>query len=428
MFCGECGTKNKKGDTFCSECGAKLVENIDDNSKNIVSPKSKKVEVSSNNNNNNTKVSKPLSKGILWLIISASALVIAIITFVIVCSNLTNPKNVANDYIQAVVNKDSNKLYKYVKVDGDNTFTSKEVFSLYVKDELKDLNITNYTITDVKYSFGRLQAKVTFKYTLKNSSSEKSKDIILTRQKGKKYLFFDNWTINDSLDSSVVKDYTLKVAKGSSLIFGGVKVDKKYLDNNKSNTQYDVYVLPQVFTYKTKIKAILPSGLEIEDSVKPSKYYNTHTVSYDEDSMSKTTKDKINKYSSNVINTIYNGIISDKSFSDIKSSFEFKGNDLKKLENSYTELYKDIKDNSNTLTSFKVTNVNIYDVDVTKDGYLEVELKVNYDYVVKYKSYSNEEKVNDDSDYRYMTLTLAYSNNNYYLIDIDDFATYFSNY
>ena len=24
MFCGECGTKNKKGDAFCKECGSKL--------------------------------------------------------------------------------------------------------------------------------------------------------------------------------------------------------------------------------------------------------------------------------------------------------------------------------------------------------------------------------------------------------------------
>ena len=142
--------------------------------------------------------------------------------------------------------------------------------------------------------------------------------------------------------------------------------------------------------------------------------------------MSKKTKNKITKYAKDAINTVYNGIISDKSFADIKSSFNSK--DVTKLESSYNELYKDIKDNSNTLTKFSVTDLTVYDVSLTKDGNLEVEFKVNYDYIVKYKSYSDEEKTNDDSDYRYMTLTLAYSDNNYYLIDIDDFPTYFSNY
>ena len=422
MFCGECGTKNKETDAFCSECGAKLIHN---NEKKEVKETSKKSSIP-DNNANNTKKKKGLSKGILCLIISLSALFVAIITFVIICINITNPKNIANDYIKAVVNKDSNKLYSYVKVDGDNTFTSKKVFDLYIKDELKDVNITNYTITGVEYSLGKLQAKVKFKYTLKNSTSEKSEEVILTKQKNKKFLFFDNWTINDSIDSDVVKDYTLKVTKGATLTFGGIKVDKKYLDNNKSNDNYDVYILPQVFSYKTDVKATLPSGLVIEDSVKPSSYYNTHTVSYDEDAMSKETKNKITKYAKESIDTIYNGIISDKSFADIKSSFNSK--DVTKLEKSYNELHEDIKNNSNTLTKFSVSDLTVYDVTLTKDGNLEVEFKVNYDYIVKYKSYSNEEKTNDDSDYRYMTLTLSYNKNNYQLIDIDDFATYFSNY
>lgn len=28
MFCGECGAKNKKTDTFCSECGAPLEQEV----------------------------------------------------------------------------------------------------------------------------------------------------------------------------------------------------------------------------------------------------------------------------------------------------------------------------------------------------------------------------------------------------------------
>ena len=103
MFCGNCGTKSKKGDVFCSECGSKLVDN------------QKEVRKTSNNKKNieSNKVSskKGLSKGILCLIISASVLVVAVITYIIVGMSITDPKNIAKDYINAVVNKDSNKLY-----------------------------------------------------------------------------------------------------------------------------------------------------------------------------------------------------------------------------------------------------------------------------------------------------------------------------
>ena len=414
MFCGECGTKNKKGDAFCKECGSKL-ESVE-----VTTNKTKK-EVSN-------APKKPMAKSTKIIIGVVAVVVAALVALFIILGNITNPKNVAKEYIQAVVNKDGNKLYSYLSIEGDSTFVSKNVFNNYIKEKIKDDAVTNYKITDVEYSTGKLQATVRFTYTTKNSSSEKTGKVTLTKDKSKKYLFFDNWKINDSIDTAVVKDYTLKVTKGSTLTYGGIKVDKKYLDSSKSSTEYDVYVLPQVFGYETVVKAVLPSGLEIEEKVTPSTYYSTHTVSFDEDTLTDAAKNKIIEVAKKDLNTIYTSAIAKKSFADIKSNFDVKGIDLTKFEQSYNNFVIKLGNESNILTSFTVTNASIYDIDLDSNGYLEVEFKVNYDYAIKYTDYSNNEKTHSDSDYDYMTVTLTYKNGTYYLVNINELETYFSRY
>ncbi len=414
MFCGECGTKNKKGDAFCKECGSKL-ESVE-----VTTNKTKK-EVSN-------APKKPMAKSTKIIIGVVAVVVAALVALFIILGNITNPKNVAKEYIQAVVNKDGNKLYNYLNIEGDSTFVSKNVFNNYIKEKIKDDAVTNYKITEVEYSTGKLQATVRFTYTTKNSSSEKTGKVTLTKDKSKKYLFFDNWKINDSIDTAVVKDYTLKVTKGSTLTYGGIKVDKKYLDSSKSSTEYDVYVLPQVFGYETVVKAVLPSGLEIEEKVTPSTYYSTHIVSFDEDTLTDAAKNKIIEVAKKDLNTIYTSAIAKKSFADIKSNFDVKGIDLTKFEQSYNNFVIKLGNESNILTSFTVTNASIYDIDLDSNGYLEVEFKVNYDYAIKYTDYSNNEKTHSDSDYDYMTVTLTYKNGTYYLVNINELETYFSRY
>lgn len=414
MFCGECGTKNKKGDAFCKECGSKL-ESVE-----VTTNKTKK-EVSN-------APKKPMAKSTKIIIGVVAVVVAALVALFIILGNITNPKNVAKEYIQAVVNKDGNKLYSYLNIEGDSTFVSKNVFNNYIKEKIKDDAVTNYKITEVEYSTGKLQATVRFTYTTKNSSSEKTGKVTLTKDKSKKYLFFDNWKINDSIDTAVVKDYTLKVTKGSTLTYGGIKVDKKYLASSKSSTEYDVYVLPQVFGYETVVKAVLPTGLEIEEKVTPSTYYSTHTVSFDEDTLTDAAKNKIIEVAKKDLNTIYTSAIAKKSFADIKSNFDVKGIDLTKFEQSYNNFVIKLGNESNILTSFTVTNASIYDIDLDSNGYLEVEFKVNYDYAIKYTDYSNNEKTHSDSDYDYMTVTLTYKNGTYYLVNINELETYFSRY
>ena len=413
MFCGECGAKNKKGDTFCSECGAPLVQE--------------------ENHENATNVAKkprqPMSKKNKIIIIVVLAVAVLLGVGYKIGSDATNPKAVAKDYIQAVINQDGNKLYQYLELEGDKTFVSKKIFTDLISGNKTESNIVNYTITDVTYGDSKLSATVNFKYTTKGSSSEKTDSVHLTKQKDKKFLIFDNWKISDiSAENMVLQDYTIKVAKGATLTYAGIAVDKKYLDSEQSTSQYDAYVLPQVFTTATTLKATLANGLELEEQVTPSSYYKTYTVSFDEDSLSEATKEKITAKGKEVLTTIYTNAINKKQFSEIQSNFEHGDLDLSKLETSYNNFVSDLSEATNTLTSIEFTEISIYDLTLNSNGELEVELRVSYDYTVNYTNWSDEVETHSDSDYSYITVVLAYDQGEYYLTDVEDLDDYFSRY
>ncbi len=405
MYCSECGAKNKEEDLFCSECGAKLEH--DDKVDRDVKPVVKKVR-------------QPMSKKSKAIIIIVVVVLVLLGSSYKVASTLASPKRIAKDYIQALVDKDANKLYKYLNLDGDDTFATKDMFKTLVKEELADNNIENYKITDVDYADGKLSASVEFKYTVAGSSSEHDSEINLVKQKGKKYLFFDNWAISDVKDNMIVKDYTIKVAKGSKLVYNSIKVDKKYLDKDESNNNYDTYVLPIVFTTETELQVVLPSGLEISNRVTPSKYNTNYTVSFDENNITDKMKDSLLSATKDSINTLYQDAIAGKSFESVKSTYDRDGVDLKAIEEAYTSFVDKLADNNDKLKSITFNDISLYDLDVTKEGYFKVAVKVEYDYTIDYKKANDEIETRDKSSSGYMTVGMGYNGKEYYLVDFDE--------
>ena len=220
MFCGECGAKNNSEDRFCSECGAPLVQE-------------------ENKTNTNSSIVKkprqPMSK-INKIIVGLVIIVIAILGVLYkIGSDITNPKTIANNYIKATVNQDGDKLYKYLEIEGDDTFISKDIFKELLKNSNTDSKkVENYKITEVQYSDEKLTATVKFTYTVEGSTSEKTSSVNLSKQKNKKFLIFDNWKVKDTSISSVtVENYKIKVTKGSKVTFAGVELNDKYLDKDE---------------------------------------------------------------------------------------------------------------------------------------------------------------------------------------------------
>jgi hypothetical protein len=336
-------------------------------------------------------------------------------------SDMTSPKRIAKDYIKAVIGNDNDKLYGYLEIDGDKTFVSKKIFKEIMKD--RKTEVDNFSITDVEYGEGKLTAKVKFSYTTKKDTSEKTDYVSLTKQKGKKYLIFDDWKLSANLSNSLItKDYSVVVPKNAKIEFAGVEVAEKYLDKDKATDTTDTYVLPQVYMTETTIKITLDNGIEFEKSVTPSTYYNSVNVKFDEDSLSDDEKETLTDNAKKIIGNLYENAIAGKKYDDIKSDYEKAS---KKLEDNYNTFVSDIESATNKLKSFSVTSVSIYDLSLNDDGDMEVEFKVNYDYEVEYTNYKNETLTSEKSNYGYMTIVVTKDKNGYELVNIKELKTYF---
>ena len=411
MFCGECGTKNDKDSMFCSNCGSKLKTKKQRNNIKVVDSKQK----------------NPIPKK--TKIIICIMLIVALLLGICykIGSDLTSPKKVAEKYIDAVINNKTNILYSYLEIDGDKTFASKKIFSSIMENGSNDLNIVNYKINDVEKN--DLSAVVKFTYTVKGFSGEKSDSINLIKQKTKKYFLFDDWRISDlSTDNMIVENYTIKTIKNSKLTFSGVKVDSKYLDEEKSSSSQDVYVLPLVFNKEVKLEVALKNGLKFEKKVTPSVYRNSYTVDFDEDNLSIKEKEELVSSFKVILSDIYSDAINGNGYKSIEPKYKKDNLDLTNLEKNYNNFLNDLMTSNNKLTSISFKEGTIYDINLDENGYFKTKIRVTYDYKVDYTDNNGELITFQSSSYDYFILTLGYNDTKYYLVDINNIETYFSRY
>ena len=409
MFCSECGTKNEKDAQFCEKCGAKL---------EVEETKEEKKTTSKKQNKQPMTKQKKLTIGLI------SAAAVILIALYAIGSSITKPENIVKKYMDARVKGDYNTLYDYM-VDvktGDTTFVSKEVFTNLAKENDKT-KIINYTVGNVVYDLGKLTGTVKVNYTLEGDSSAKEQDVKLKKSDKKAYLIFDKWVLSDvQSESALVKDFEIKVPTGSSVVFNGIAVNKSYINKNKSSDSNDVYVLPQVFNAKSKIKTTLKSGIVIEDTYTPSEYYKSYTARLSSSNISESFKKEMVEQSKKDLKVIYDGVVSNTEFDKLTSK-----NFDSELSTSYSNYLSTMASSSRKLTKFNITKADYYSLSTTTEGYIRLGLKITYDYTVTYTS-GDTENTKDKNSYDYIYLTYDISGKDYKLKEVSSLPTYFSIY
>lgn len=402
MFCGECGTKNKKGAQFCEECGAKLKQE----NKKTEEKETKTVQQQS------TKTS---SQGKLIAIIASCFVVFLIVVFSVISAQL-KPEAIVKKYMKARTTDDYKTLYKYeVNVEnGDKTFTSLEVYK-NSNDISKYKKITNYQVGKAEYDLGKLTSKVKVNYTEEGSNDSKEIEIKFKKSNKKAFLFFDKWIIAGSYDdSTVIKDYKITVPKGSKVVYGGIKVSKKYLSKKDSTSTNDVYVLSQVLSIKTPIKVTLKNGIESESTTTPYTYSSGYKFYLTSDSVSEKIKNKINKQAINDINDLYVGVINKTEFSKLKNK-----NFDKKLEKDYTDYSKKLESLSYKLKTLEITKSEITRLSSNSDGTIKFVIYCSY----KYQLDAENSRERTNTDYIYLDYNI--DSKNYKLTGINSLPIYF---
>ncbi len=289
MYCSECGAKNEKDALFCEECGAKLEQ-----------PKEEKTPKKKTQKKKNTK---KLNKK-QWIIIGIIIAVVVILFVVFqVLKTQTSPSKIVENYIEAINNKDYEKLYDYANYTGDQTFISKKAYTEAVKEKLEGKStINNFVVGTTTYENGGLTAVVTVNATMRvgtstTTTTDSSFEIKLTKEKEKAFLFFPKWTMADDelLGMNTTENYNITVPKDTEITYAGVKVTDKYLDKEEKEDYTETYILPQVLTTSTNVEFELPGGLEIEKEITPSSYSKRYSLSITTSDLTDKTKEKLTK-------------------------------------------------------------------------------------------------------------------------------------
>ncbi len=427
MYCGECGAKNKKGARFCEECG-KPLEAVDE--------KVSKAETSNSKGRRPRPVKKapvekkPMSKKAKVGIIIGVIVAVIVVAFIVIGNMLTDPKKIATEYFEAITSYDADKMYAYLDVK-ESDFANKKIFKKIVDRQLKETKnvpkVTNYKVTSTEKSSSGLVMYVKINYTMEGSTEDKTQTIELTKDKNKKFLFFDNWKIAMT-DVETVEDFELSVMKDSTVTLEGVKVDKKYIDKEESDDSIDVYKLPSLFPLEYEMQVALPLGFTLEDELDAGRYSKSQTVNLDEENIPEAEQKKIADKAKQDLLTLYNSAITNKSWDEIKSGFEYKDADLDDLKEAYEDLKEDLNSSSSTkLTQIEYKDLELRSVDINDDGFLSMYVYAKYNYTVSYEE-DGQTKTKSKSTTDGMYLTYDYKENAYRLVDASSLQTYFSRY
>lgn len=398
MYCSECGNKNKKGDIYCAECGNKLKKEHKNPVQSIQS------------------ISKR-SKIIIGIVLVMILLLFG--TFYIL-SSITSPQNIAKNYMKAIQNHDSNKIYRSFNLNSE--FISQEILNGLIKNSTE---IESYRLKDIDYRDHKKIAIVTFLYKEKGKPFEKTLKFTLTKNKNK-WIFFDNWEI-DLSDEFIVKNFKIVVPKKAKVIYAGIPVSEKYFHKKESTSKNDIYYIDYVFSLKTKIKVELENGYTMEDDILPSDYKKEYRASISLDKIDSKEREKIEEAIQKDLPIIYEGAIQNQSFDDIKLKLDFKGNE-ELFKKSYQEFVKKLNNANNKLTKIKFSRITLSSIKLDENGYLKCSFKANYNYSVKYEDYFGNEKDNNSTGYSYMSLAYSVKDKAYVITDLTYLEDYFSKY
>lgn len=339
---------------------------------------------------------------------------------------LNSPSSVADKFFSAIANEDEKSLYKLMEVK-EGKFTTNKMLKKVVKNNSstdKNRKILKHKIKKVNYNDDENTATVIIEYLVKGLRKTQQVTITLNKLETKKWFIYDDWKASTN-KYSIAEDFEIKVEAGSVVEVENIKLDKTYLNKNKTTKNEDIYTIPVMFTGKYKIKITLPNGITTEELVNINDK-SSYTPSLSSQTLDENSEQKLSKQALKDLQIIYDAAIDNKSFSKIKSKFECKDCDLGKLEKSYKE-FKDSLSKNNVLTDINFKEALVGSIYTMDDGVLNVSVTAKSKYTVKYEE-KGKKKKHSDSASDYVTLYYKIIDNEYKLVDVKYLETYFSRY
>ena len=418
MFCQNCGAKNEAGARVCAKCGVEMVDNQPGKNPNVSTTAQLAEDAK--------KVSKKIKKVPKIVKIMAGAVVaLLILAFAVVQlgASAAKPQKIAMKYFEAWASADWDKVYGYLALE-ESEFINKENFRKFMENA-EVPNVINSEITDDIRGTAKnskedkdLVKSFVVNYTSQGESSQKNMSINLVKNSGKKWFFFDDWSV--SSENLVALNLTLSVLKGSTVSLNDIPLSSPSLDGES----HEKYVLHGLFvgTYTAVVKNDMLEDITQEIQVQAGGRENYMKVAGGE--VKRAVYDDLAVKSKDYLNKIMVAAAAGKAFGEIgidvtatKASQSYYTTDYaKQIQESYNGVLNKWKpqnaSNTSQYKNFKLKAFEEQNVS-SNSGAMTCQLSFNitYDYAMKYAEtetpYSDQQKQ--------ITFTFVYENEKWVL-------------
>ena len=319
-----------------------------------------------------------MKKAVIALIVIAILVVSAIITL-----NYTvfTKENKVKEYLNAYVDRDYNKAFEMLGIE-ESHFINSKALSLDYSNGL--VGIKDYEIKKIKkvdeYTYD-VKVKIEYDKDYEEERNPKKEEVtekfVLKKARTKKYLVFNNWYIQPP---KTIDNIEFKLPRNTRLYFDGVEADKSFFSTNGN---VDTIRIPELYDQTYKITMDYEFG-HTQDIYWNPKSLSRYKMTLD---LGTTVEAKIIKTSEELINKIFEGIKTGKSYEELVNSLNY-GDHAKKLidigdstfvKSNYEEGIELYKNKTLSLTDLKLSNFSIYKAYITKGGRLQINLVYDFE-------------------------------------------------
>mgnify|MGYP003291726961 CR=1 FL=1 len=380
MFCEKCGAPNADDAKFCEKCG-----NVMTAEESAVQAVPKQEFTAQPYTAGETvykpqpEEKKPMSLKNKIILIAVAAVLILCTAFYFVGKSATDPKKIVEKFMDGLVKGNYEQIYDCFEIP-EGQFTTKEMFAQIIEQEMDDeeIEIDDYSIRETNES-SKLRRVYEVEMKEKGSSYIDTEEIVLIKQKGKSWLFFDTYRMEN--DELVEKDVDFYVPAVATIKINGVAIDEKYkVDEGVGEKQYRVdYMFGGSYNYVVESPYTEPSEGEFSPA-----YDDFHCRYLD---MNGETVASLRTSAEKILNDICAAAKDGKTWDEVKSYFAEEVSDAK---HQYEDLYNRFHgENGTGIKTFNITGINkTSDDEDLEYGECELEFRYNYDYTYLYQTHT----------------------------------------
>lgn len=380
MFCEKCGAPNADDAKFCEKCGNLMTaENVAVQEEPKPEFKAEPYTAGETVYTGQPKEKKPMSLKNKIILIAVAAVLVLCTAFYFVGKTVTDPERIVKKFMDGMVKGNYEQIYDCFDIP-NGEFTTKEMFAKIIEQELdeEDIDIEDYDIREVKSS-SKFQKVYEIEIKEKDSSYIDTEEFVLTRQKGKSWLFFDTYKLEN--DELVEKDVDIYLPAVATLKINGVTVDDKYkVAEGVGEKQYTIdYMFGGGYTYS--IESPYTETVDGEFTPASGDLHCRYLEMKDE------TVSGLRTSAEQFLNNICAAAKDGKTWDEVKGYFAENSSDA---EYQYEDLRNRFHgENGTGITTFIITGTEKQSSDEDYEyGECELEFRVNYKYAYLYQTHT----------------------------------------